>query len=417
MGAQYPLNLSDKLIDWTALADAGGETLIAGQHVVEAGPGYGLDAFAWASLARRYVALDSQADPLDRAALGGAEAVRADFLDPWPEAAQGCDLILDFSSLDDTGEPLNCYPHAVAALRVGGRLLTSFANAAAMTEAEAAVYGAGASHPVALIRELRRLGMRTDRLWNETGARAVIMTTKLDLPKNPPVEVVRRAWVRASQFPGDKEAAYPRGLSGETGHTDAQEFEAQRGKRVLEYGCGGGSDTLSYLRRGCDVTYVDITPENVDTTRAYAAREGYAARSKGIVLEESDRIPMPSGIFEVANAHGVLHHIPRADLVLWELRRLLKPGGLLFAMLYTEHLEARYAEQIAKTMEAAGVSREEAMCWCFDGHGSPWARTYTGEQGETLLNEHGFKLLEVREYNVSTINDKPDFRTFKAMAT
>ena len=230
-------------------------------------------------------------------------------------------------------------------------------------------------------------------------------------------EAARRAWTRAAGFPASKEAAYPRGEDGSPGHADAQEFDAQRGKRVLEYGCGGGSDTLSYLRRGCDVTYVDIVPGNVEATAAYVASEGYTARAKGIVIEESDRIQMPSGIYEVASAHGVLHHIPRADLVLRELRRLLKPGGLLFAMLYTEHLEARFAEQIAKTMEAAGVSREEAMCWCFDGHGSPWARTYTGEQGETLLNEHGFKLLEVREYNVSTINDKPDFRTFKAVAT
>jgi SAM-dependent methyltransferase len=359
---------------------------------------------------------------VDRAALefsarvGALTMVIADARMGWPLDGPP-DIVLDFSSFDDTGNPMACYGHAATALRTGGHLLSSFANGDVVSEEQARAGGYVASRPVDLLRELSKLGMRVDRLWNETGARAVIMATKLDLPKNPPVEVVRRAWVRASQFPGDKEAAYLRGPRGETGHTDAQEFEAQRGKRVLEYGCGGGSDTLSYLRRGCDVTYVDITPENVDTTRAYAAREGYAARSKGIVLEESDRIPLPSGIFEVANAHGVLHHIPRADLVLWELRRLLKPGGLLFAMFYTEHLEARYAEQIEKTMEAAGVSREEAMCWCFDGHGSPWARTYTSEQGEALLNEHGFKLLEVREYNASAINGKPDFRTFKAVAT
>lgn len=428
---RWPLILSDKLVDWGALSDMGGEALFSGQNVVEIGPGCGVDAMAFAGSASVWTCLDIDEDVLRHAksVAGWDDAAvttaRVDVSGPWwdarihlnmPPPGQA-DIVLDFSSFDDTGDPMACYTEAWKALRVGGRLLTSFANGDVVSEEQARAGGYVATRPLVLACWLERLGMRVDRLWHPDGARAVMLATKETAAARIPIDVTRKAWARAAEFPASKEASYPRGEDGSPGHADAQEFEAQRGKRVLEYGCGGGSDTLSYLRRGCDVTYVDIVPGNVEATAAYVASEGYTARAKGIVIEESDRIQMPSGIYEVASAHGVLHHIPRADLVLRELRRLLKPGGLLFAMLYTEHLEARFAEQIAKTVEIAGVSREEAACWCYDGHGTPWARTYTAQEGEALINRCGFKLLDTREYNRFGGTGLPDFRTFKAVAT
>jgi len=208
----------------------------------------------------------------------------------------------------------------------------------------------------------------------------------------------REAWKRASDFPGDKEAVYPE-------HKVAQEFEEHRGKRVLEYGCGGGSDARSYLARGCSVLAVDVVPENVENTRL---------RSPGVdvlLLLESDRIPEKSATFDVASAHGVIHHIEKPLPVLKEIFRLLKPHGLFYCMLYTEHLQERLAANTRMLMAKHDLSASEAFCWGTDGPGAPYARAYTEDEGKELFLSAGFQVThEPYVYN------HRDFRTWRVVA-
>jgi SAM-dependent methyltransferase len=214
---------------------------------------------------------------------------------------------------------------------------------------------------------------------------------------------VRDAWKRAADFPADKESAYHE-------HALAQRFDDHAKKRVLEYGCGGGSDAMSYLRRGCDVTFVDVVPENVAKAKERIDAAALAPVSTGIVLQNSHTIPLPSAIFDVVNAHGVIHHIPEPLPVLRELRRVLKRGGWLYAMLYTETLYARLADATEALIKDKGLSRQEAFCWGTDGPGSTWADYYTYESGCALLAEAGFEVTSTHEYNAQ------EFRTFRAVA-
>lgn len=219
-----------------------------------------------------------------------------------------------------------------------------------------------------------------------------------------PLDRVRHAWTRASDFSADKESVYPE-------HAKAQEFDLVRGKRVLEYGCGGGSDAMSYLRRGCEVTYVDIVPSNVEAAGARIAAAGLTEHAQGLVIEESDRIPVDSGTFDVVSAHGVLHHIEHPLLVLKEFFRVLKPRGVLYVMLYTESLWERGRPTIDALTRSGKMGELEAFGCFTDGDGTPYARHYTEADGKALLAEAGFKVRdEVVEYN------KGDFRTFVAVA-
>lgn len=217
------------------------------------------------------------------------------------------------------------------------------------------------------------------------------------------VEQVRKVWHRAASFPANKEGVYP-------DHAKAQEFEHHRGKRVLEYGCGGGSDAMSYLRRDCTVWYVDIVPENVAAAGRRIEQAGLASRAYGLVIDESAKIPIAGGYFDVVNAHGVLHHIEDPGPVLAEFHRLLKPGGLVYAMLYAEDLWNRFLPEIRDLVNAKRCSSlEEAFGWCSDGEGVPYARSYAEWQGKELLKSQGFELVSAFEYNQGY------FRTFKAV--
>jgi SAM-dependent methyltransferase len=219
-----------------------------------------------------------------------------------------------------------------------------------------------------------------------------------------PIERVRACWTRASSFPANKEEHY-------ADHAKAHAFDKHKDRRVLEYGCGGGSDTLSYLRRGNFVHFVDIVAENVDVTRRRVDVAGYGLHATGLALEESDRIPVASGTFDVASAHGVIHHIESPLNTLKEISRVLKSHGLFYVMLYTEHLMVRHMPAIHALMRGRGLGWHEAFGWCTDGEGTPYSQAYSEAQGKELLRDAGFRPLDE-----CIVYNRGDFRTFVAEA-
>src|ERR1700739_4089118 len=45
------------------------------------------------------------------------------------------------------------------------------------------------------------------------------------------------------------------------------EFERWRGKKVLEIGCGIGTDTTNFAQHGARVTAVDLSPQSLELAR------------------------------------------------------------------------------------------------------------------------------------------------------
>jgi len=227
------------------------------------------------------------------------------------------------------------------------------------------------------------------------------------------IDKARSFWKVARDFPPEKETVYP-------AHAKAHHFDEQAKGRVLEYGCGGGSDTISLLRRGAEVFFVDIVSENVATTRERVtqwcrdqkgvAPEGRAVAA-GCILERSEDLPFEEACFDSVNCHGVLHHIPVTTMfdVIQEMLRVLKPGGHLYAMLYTEHLWKKCWPTMEGLINQRRWADDRAFGYMTDGgNDSDWciARSYTEAEGRELFEELGFEFVEATEYNDA------DFRTF-----
>lgn len=220
--------------------------------------------------------------------------------------------------------------------------------------------------------------------------------------KEIPLDRVRAHWTKAAGYPVEKEKVYDR-------HAEAHEFGSCKGKRVLEYGCGGGSDTLSMLKRGAQVAYADVVHTNVDITKERVKANGWEKQGTPVYLDASSDIDLPDSSCDVVTSHGVLHHIVDPKPVLAEFRRVLKRNGRLIVMLYTEHLEARLQQQILENVARHKLSHAEAFAWATDERGAPYARSYTRQQGIKFLEDAGFKFESSVDYN------RGDFRTFRAV--
>lgn len=109
---------------------------------------------------------------------------------------------------------------------------------------------------------------------------------------------------------------------------------SMQGQIVLDFGCGVGMESLEIASLGNYVIMADISSANL----AIATRimELYDQRTWSTMLVGPEFPFMPNVNIDVIHCAGVLHHIPYADQVMRRFAELLKPGGEVHLMLYSD---------------------------------------------------------------------------------
>jgi arsenite methyltransferase len=100
------------------------------------------------------------------------------------------------------------------------------------------------------------------------------------------------------------------------------------GERVLDLGCGAGTDSLvAALMVGDEgsVTGIDMTPEMLAKARTAAGEAGLD--NVTFVEGEAERLPFDDESFDVLISNGVIDLIPDKDAVFAEIYRVLAPAG------------------------------------------------------------------------------------------
>ena len=102
------------------------------------------------------------------------------------------------------------------------------------------------------------------------------------------------------------------------------DFDGYSGKRVLDVGCGAGTDLVRFAKGGALVSGVDISPSAVALARQNFSQQGLEAD-----LREADgeHLPYADGTFDLVFAHGVAQYTPDSRALVEECRRVLKQGG------------------------------------------------------------------------------------------
>jgi ubiquinone/menaquinone biosynthesis C-methylase UbiE len=175
------------------------------------------------------------------------------------------------------------------------------------------------------------------------------------------------------------------------------EFERWAGKRVLEVGCGIGTDSINFARAGAQLTAVDISGESLRIAAQRAAVLGFADRIEFIQAnaEELTSALTDSG-YDLVYSFGVVHHTPHPERGLVQMRELVAPGGTLKLMIY--HRRSWKVFWIVATQghgrfwetDDLVAAHSEAQTGC------PVTFTYSRREARELVERSGFRVDEVR---------------------
>jgi SAM-dependent methyltransferase len=206
----------------------------------------------------------------------------------------------------------------------------------------------------------------------------------------------------------------------------AADFANTRGLRVLEIGCGMGTDGAQFAKAGADYTGIDLTDAAVELARKRFQVSGLKGEFR---VADAERLDFPDESFDLVYSHGVLHHTPDIEAAVREIHRVLKPGGRAIVMLYhrgsynyrigirvlrragagllqsepgIKLINLLTGEPLDSLREHAQLARngsssaDDFLSQSTDGAGNPLARVYSRREARELFKD--FRDVELRAY-------------------
>lgn len=150
------------------------------------------------------------------------------------------------------------------------------------------------------------------------------------------------------------------------------QFPRWAGKRVLEIGCGIGTDAVNFARAGADYTAIELSPASLALAQRRFEVFGLKGRFHGCNAERLTEFAARDS-FDLVYSFGVIHHTPDPRAVIAEARRVISADGELRIMLYAQN-------SWKAMMIDAGFDQPEAQGGC------PIATFYSREMVEQLFD-------------------------------
>lgn len=115
-----------------------------------------------------------------------------------------------------------------------------------------------------------------------------------------------------------------------------------RGKRVLEVGCGRGSLSCYYADAGYSCELIDLSAKAIDVAKAIFDHNKLKA---SFAVGDANNLPYTDGSFDVVFSIGLLEHFEDIKTPLAEQVRVLNKGGIFIGYVvpkYTNNIQQQY---------------------------------------------------------------------------
>jgi len=164
------------------------------------------------------------------------------------------------------------------------------------------------------------------------------------------------------------------------------EFHVWNGKRVLEIGCGIGTDAVNFSRSGALYSGIELSEESLQITKD---RFGVFALDGEFIegnIEDLDLSIFPEK-FDLIYSFGVLHHTPNLNKALSQIRTLCHSNTKFKVMVYAKN-------SWKQKMIDAGLDQPEAQWGC------PIANSYERNEITEVFKTSGFEIEKITQAHI-----------------
>jgi len=176
------------------------------------------------------------------------------------------------------------------------------------------------------------------------------------------------------------------------------EFPVWLGKKVLEVGCGIGTDAINFARHGATYTGVELSTESLKLTKKRFEVFGLDGEFINANCENLGAV-LGKRSFDLIYSFGVLHHTPSIERALSQLKLVSHSSTAIKIMLYAKFSYKQF-------MIDEGLDQPEAQVGC------PIANSYTDEQVMHLMQMAGFNVTRIQQRYIFPYKI-PDYKEYR----
>lgn len=175
------------------------------------------------------------------------------------------------------------------------------------------------------------------------------------------------------------------------------EFDKWKGKKVLEIGCGIGTDSINFVRNGADLTCVELSNKSLNLCKKRFEVYGLSANFILCNAEELHKF-IKNEQFDLIYSFGVIHHSPNPAEIVKQIKKLCHETTRIKIMVYSfisyKTFEAwiKYGYKFRFSFKKSIQYYAEAQLGC------PVAYTYTKKELQELFSD--YDILSIKKTHI-----------------
>jgi SAM-dependent methyltransferase len=175
------------------------------------------------------------------------------------------------------------------------------------------------------------------------------------------------------------------------------EFEKWKGKRVLEIGCGIGTDSINFVKNGVELTAIELSEESLSLCKK---RFNLNKLQSDLFLGDAENLSniIPITKYDLIYSFGVIHHTPNPENVINQIKKYMDKNTEVRIMLYSKYswksfeFFLRYGYKFRFNFKKTIQYYAEAQLDC------PIAFVYSKKEVKNLLKD--FDILEIKKDHI-----------------
>ncbi len=175
------------------------------------------------------------------------------------------------------------------------------------------------------------------------------------------------------------------------------QFQKWKDKKVLEIGCGIGTDAVNFARNGAKLTVVELSEKSLEICKKRFEIYGLSARFYCANAEQLTSF-VPPEPYDLIYSFGVIHHTPNPRKVFEEIKKYCHPNTQLQIMLY-----AKYSFKVLWIILKYGKGafwkyKELVKRYSEAQEGCPVTYCYSFKEVKKLMGD--FEIIEIRKDHI-----------------